>query len=270
MSKTTRNDHRYFITFTDDYSRYGYVYLMSHKSESFEKFKEFHSEVETQLGKKIKALRSDRGGEYLSQELDDHLKEKGILSELTPPGTPQWNEVSERRNRTLLDMVRSTMGLSDLSISFWGHTLLTAVLTLNRAPSKAVEKTPYELWTKKPPRLSFLKIWGCEAYVKKLISDKVYFVGYPKETKGYYFYNKFEKKVFVARDGVFLEKEHLSKMTSGRKIELDEVREDEQQGQVDNQSAYQAAVDIGQNQNMQSQPDNANAQSITLRRSTRP
>ena len=174
----------------------------------------------------------------MSQEFDDHLKEKGILSELTPPGTPQWNGVSERRNRTLLDMVRSTMGLSDLPISFWGHALLTTALTLNRAPSKFVEKTPYELWITKPPRLSFLKIRGCKAYAKKLISnklhpksDKVYFVGYPKETKGYYFYNKSENKVFVARDGVFLENEHLSKMTSGRKIELDEVREDEQQNQ---------------------------------------
>src|SRR6185312_9329361 len=139
----------------------------------------------------------------------------------------------------------------------------------------AVEKTPYELWTNKPPRLSFLKIWGCEAYVKKLISnklhpksDKVFFVGYPKETKGYYFYNKSENKVFVARDGVFLEKEHLSKMTSGRKIELDEVREDEQQNHNDSQSAQTASVDEGQN--VQSRTDNANAQSITLRRSLRP
>ena len=171
----------------------------------------------------------------------------------------------------MLDMVRSTMGLSDLPISFWGHALLTTALTLNRAPSKAVEKTPYELWTKKPPRLSFLKIWGCEAYVKKLISDKVYFVGYPKETKGYYFYNKSEKKVFVARDGVFLEKEHLSKMTSGRKIELDEVREDEQQNHNDSQSAQTASVDAGQNdQNARSRTDNTNAQSITLRKSQKP
>ena len=54
------------MTFTDDLSRYGYIYLMSHKSESFEKFKEFQNEVETQTGRKIKALRSDRGGEYLS------------------------------------------------------------------------------------------------------------------------------------------------------------------------------------------------------------
>lgn len=104
-----RGGYQYFITFTDDVSRYGYVYLMKHKSESFEKFKEFKNEVQNQLGKRIKMLRSDRGGEYLSQEFRDHLGECGIISQLTPPGTPQWNGVSERRNRTLLDMVRSMM-----------------------------------------------------------------------------------------------------------------------------------------------------------------
>ena len=74
MSSTARGGFQYFITFTDDLSRYGYVYLMRHKSESFEKFKEFQNEVENQRGKKIKALRSDRGGEYLSHEFSDHLK----------------------------------------------------------------------------------------------------------------------------------------------------------------------------------------------------
>jgi hypothetical protein len=105
MSVTARDGYRYFITFTDDLSRYGHVYLMKHKSESFEKFKEFQRKVENQLDRKIKALRSDRGGEYLSNEFDQHLKDCGIVSQLTPPGTPQLNGVSERRNRTLLDMV---------------------------------------------------------------------------------------------------------------------------------------------------------------------
>jgi hypothetical protein len=89
---------------------------------------------------------------------------------------------------------------------------------MNMVPSKSVEKTPYEIWTRKRPGLSFLKVWGCEAYVKRLMSDKLtpksdkcFFVGYPRETKGYYFYNKAEGKVFVARNGVFLEKEFLSK-----------------------------------------------------------
>ena len=125
LSVRTRNQHVYFITFTDDFSRYGYVYLMRHKSESFEKFKEFRQEVEKQLGREIKALRSDRGGEYLSDEFRDYLKDNGIVSQLAPPATPQLNGVSERRNRTLLDMVRSLLIHSELPTSFWGNALET-------------------------------------------------------------------------------------------------------------------------------------------------
>ena len=66
LNTLARGGFQYFITFTNDFSRYGFVYLMKHKSESFEKFKEFKNEVQNQLGKSIKILRSDRGGEYLS------------------------------------------------------------------------------------------------------------------------------------------------------------------------------------------------------------
>jgi len=86
------------------------------------------------------------------------------------------------------------------------------------------------MWTEKRPGLSFLKVWGCEAYVKHLMSDKLtpksdkcFFVGYPRETKGYYFYNQAERKVFVACNGVFLEKEFLSKEVSGSKVQLEEI-----------------------------------------------
>ncbi|GJZ11822.1 retrotransposon protein, putative, ty1-copia subclass [Tanacetum coccineum] len=100
----SREGASYFITFTDDFSRYGYVYLMKHKHEVFETFKVFQNEVENQLGKKIKAIQSDRGGEYLSHEFVNHMKSYGIVSQLTPPYTPQHNRVSERKNQTLLDM----------------------------------------------------------------------------------------------------------------------------------------------------------------------
>ena len=98
------------------------------------------------------------------------------------------------------------------------------------APSKSVETTPYELWFRKKPKLSFLKVWGCDAYVKKLQPDKLesksekcIFIGYPKETIGYTFYHRYEGKIFVAKSGSFLEREFLSKEVSGRKVELDEV-----------------------------------------------
>ena len=79
--------------------------------------------MENHHKKKIKFLRSDRGGEYLSYEFGLHLKQ--IVSQLTPPGTPQRNGVSERRNRTLLVMVRSMMSLTDLPLSLWGYALET-------------------------------------------------------------------------------------------------------------------------------------------------
>ena len=105
MSVDARGGYHYFLTFTDDLSRYEYIFLMKHKSETFEKFKEFQSEVENHRNKKIKFLRSDHGGEYLSYEFGLHLKQCGIVSQLTPPGTPQHNGVSKHRNRNLLGMV---------------------------------------------------------------------------------------------------------------------------------------------------------------------
>ncbi|GJW22642.1 retrotransposon protein, putative, ty1-copia subclass [Tanacetum coccineum] len=112
----------------------------------------FQKEVENQLGKTIKSLRSDRGGEYMSQEFLDHLKEHGIIAHRTPPYTPQNNGVSERRNRTLLDMVRSMMSQTTLPKSFWDYALETAARILNMVPSKKVDKTPYEIWHGQAPK----------------------------------------------------------------------------------------------------------------------
>ena len=104
-----------------------YLYLMHHKSETFEKFKEFKAEVENQRGKSIKSLRSDRGGEYLLGEFrEEILKDHGITSQMSAPGQPQQNGVAERRNRTLLDMVRSMMSYGSLTSYFWGYALETA------------------------------------------------------------------------------------------------------------------------------------------------
>ena len=114
----------------DDLSGYGYIYLMKHKSEIVERFKEFQSEVENHRNKKIKYLWFDRGDKYLSYEFGLQLKQCGIVSQLTPPGTPQCYGVSEHRNHTLLDMVRSMMSLTDLPLSFWGYALGTAAFTL--------------------------------------------------------------------------------------------------------------------------------------------
>ncbi|GKB32544.1 retrotransposon protein, putative, ty1-copia subclass [Tanacetum coccineum] len=101
-------------------------------------------EVENQLGKTIKSLRSDYGGEYMSQEFLDHLKDHGIIDHRTPPYTPQHNVVSEKINRTLLDMVRSMMSQTTLPKSFWDYALESAARILNMVLTKKVDKTAYE------------------------------------------------------------------------------------------------------------------------------
>ncbi|KAK0576062.1 hypothetical protein LWI29_011265 [Acer saccharum] len=229
MSIQARGGYEYFITFTDDYSRFGYVYLMRHKSDAFDMFKAFKAEVENQLENHIKILRSDRGGEYLSGEFQQYLIDNGIVSQFSAPGTPQQNGVAERRNRTLLDMVRSMLSYSTLPISFWGYALQTAIYILNDVPSKSVPKTPHELWTGRKPSLQHLRIFGCPAHVLKGKTEKMdsrsetcIFVGYPKETKGYYFYSPSDLKVFVSTNAKFLEKDYMNDFVPRSRIVLNE------------------------------------------------
>ena len=116
---------------------------MKQKSKAFEKFKDFTDEVENQLGKHIKAIQSDRGGKYLLSDFKDYLIENGIISKLTTPRTPQQNGVVEKRNRTLLEMVRSMISYSTLPISFWGYALGTTMHLLNLGSIKIYFQNTY-------------------------------------------------------------------------------------------------------------------------------
>jgi len=110
------------------------------------------------------------------------------------PSTPQQNGVAERRNRTLLEMVRSMMAQANLPISYWGDALLTAAYILNQVPSKSVSSTPYELWTGKKPNLSYFRPWGSAGIVHDTShkygklgprGKKCIFIRYSEHSKGY-------------------------------------------------------------------------------------
>ena len=92
---------------------------------------------------------------------------------MTPLYTLQHNSVSKKRNCTRLDMVRSMMSFTDLPIYLWGYALQTTLHVLNKAPSKSIRKTSYELWYDKLPSVNYLKIWGCPTFVKVLRTDKL-------------------------------------------------------------------------------------------------
>lgn len=128
--RISRGGNKYFVTFIDDFSNYCHLYLIKSKDEVINKFKIYKAEVENQLEKKIKILRSDRRGEYTSHELRQFCKEHGIIHELTAPYTPQSNGVAERKNRTLMDMVNSMLINSGVLENLWGEALMTHVLFL--------------------------------------------------------------------------------------------------------------------------------------------
>ncbi|GJY99250.1 retrotransposon protein, putative, ty1-copia subclass [Tanacetum coccineum] len=239
----SRQGANYFVNFIDDFSRYRYVYLLKHKHEVFETFKVFQKEVENQLEKTIKSLRSDRGGEYMSQEFLDHLKEHGIIAHRTPPYTLQFNGVLERRNQTLLDMVLSMMSQTTLPNSFWDYALESAARILKMVPTKKVDKTSYEVWHGQAPKLSYLKVCSYEALVKRDTltkpdkleprSIKCMFVGYPKETMGYSFYYPPENKVFVALNTEFLKNSLITQESSGSLEDLEIIQEEDTHPSID-------------------------------------
>ncbi|RVW23885.1 Retrovirus-related Pol polyprotein from transposon TNT 1-94 [Vitis vinifera] len=231
-----KRGEKYFITFIDDLSRYGYVYLMHEKSQAIDIFEMFITEVERQLDKRIKIVRLDRGGEYYGRYDESgqnpgpfakFLEKRGIRAQYTMPGTPQQNGVAERRNRTLMKMVRSMMSYSSVPISLWGEALKTAMYILNRVPSKAVPKTPFELWTGRKPSLRHIHIWGCPAeariynpHEKKLDSRTIsgYFIGYPDKSKGYRFYcPNHSVRIVETGNARFLENGEISESNEPRK-----------------------------------------------------
>ena len=190
----TRGGKKYYVTFIDDFSRYTKVYLLKNKDEAFDMFLKYKAEVENQLNKKIKRVRSDRGGEYII--FNDFCEKEGIIHEVTPPYSPESNGVAERKNRTLKEMMNALLVSSNAPNNLWGEALLSACHLQNRIPYKKTGKTPYELWKCYLPNLKYLKVWGCLAKVllpdpkKRKIGSKTsdcMFIGYAEHSAAYRF-----------------------------------------------------------------------------------
>ncbi|GJR75333.1 retrovirus-related pol polyprotein from transposon TNT 1-94 [Tanacetum coccineum] len=150
-----KGGNKYFITFIDDCTKYCYVYLLKSKDETIDKFVLYKTEVENQLGRKIKVVRSDRGGEYVSPFAELCAKH-GIRHEFTAPYSPQQNGIAERKNSTLKEMVNAMLISSGLSQDTWGEAILTATYLLNKIHHKKKEETPYELWMGRKPSYQYL------------------------------------------------------------------------------------------------------------------
>lgn len=221
MSQASFGGAKYFLTFTDDFTRKTFIYFLKSKGEVFECFKNFKALAENQSNRKIKILRGDNGCEYVNNRFQAYLKEHGIVHQTTVPYCPAQNGVSERANRTIMEKARCMLQDAGLDKQFWAEAVKTAVYIKNRTPTKAVMGvTPEEKWSGKKVDVSHLRIFGCLAYAlvhnrKKLDakSKQYIFVGYCEDTKGYRLIDpECPTSCIKARDVVFFEEKFMSKI----------------------------------------------------------
>nr|KYP43697.1 Retrovirus-related Pol polyprotein from transposon TNT 1-94 [Cajanus cajan] len=210
ISPASFSGKKYFISFIDDFSRKTWVYFLQEKSKAFEAFKKFKVMVEKETNKQIKALRSDRGGEFTSAEFMEYCEEQGIKRLLTAPYSPQQNGVAERKNRTILDMVRTMLKGKNMPEKFWAEAVQCAIYIQNRCPhSKLDDVTPQEAWSGQKPSIRHFKIFGSLAYghvpaqLRTKLDDrskKYILIGYDEKAKAYKLYNPVTGKILVSRD----------------------------------------------------------------------
>ncbi|GAX80212.1 hypothetical protein CEUSTIGMA_g7650.t1 [Chlamydomonas eustigma] len=194
IEPTSMGGSRYIATFLDDYTNLSVVRLIKVKSQVPEEIKSVIAELERQTGLQVKAIRSDRGGEYINQTLQDYLKKKGIVQQLTTPYSPEQNGKAERLNRTLVERVRSMLHSSQVSKNLWAEAVVTANRIRNCSPTTGHTKTPWELFYNVKPDVSNMRIFGSIAYVhtpkelRKKLDPKEkpgIFLGYEPHAKAY-------------------------------------------------------------------------------------
>lgn len=177
----------------DDYTRKTWVFLLKQKGEVFECFHQYKALVEKQSGYYIKVLRTDRGGEYISNDFLRYCMEHAIHNKFTTRYTPQQNGVVERNNRTIMEMARSMLKAKHFPNDYWAKVVACVAYILNRCPTKSVQNNvPEEAWSGRKQNVTHMRVFGCVVYSRvpdelgnklDINEQKCIFVGYSDESK---------------------------------------------------------------------------------------
>ena len=144
----------------DDYTRMTWVTFLKEKSKYFENFKIFKAMVENETNQKIKCLRSDNGGEFISKQFNEFCDIHGIKRQFSAAKTPQQNGVVERKNRKIQEATRTMLNEAKLSDAYWREAVYVVVYILNIVQLRVnKEKNPYELWYGTPSSVKYFSVW---------------------------------------------------------------------------------------------------------------
>jgi transposase InsO family protein len=210
----TPGGNKYFLSFTDDFSRCSTIQLLKHKNQAPKAIEAYVTMAENQYGKTVKIIRTDRGGEFWNKKVEEFCREKGIIHQKTNPYSSQENGIAERLNKSLMEKARSMLEDAFLEKKFWGEAVMTANYVRNRTVSSVHGKTPFELSTGSKPGVDHLRVFGCKAFShvpaqkrQKLdpVAEEGVFLGYEPGTKGYRILRAKDGKVFVSKDVTFKE-----------------------------------------------------------------
>jgi transposase InsO family protein len=204
---------KYCLVIVDDYSRFTWVFFLQEKSQTQETLKGFLRRTQNEFGLRIKKIRSDNGTEFKNSRIEGFLKEEGIKHEFSSPYTPQQNGVVERKNRTLLDMVRTMLDEYKTLDRFWAKAINIACYSINRLYlHRILKKTSYELLTGKKPNVSYFRVFGSKCFIlvkrgrKSKFAPKTvegFLLGYDSNSRAYTVFNKTTRLVEVSCDIVF-------------------------------------------------------------------
>ncbi|CAI5992115.1 unnamed protein product [Closterium sp. NIES-64] len=209
----------YVLSLIDNFTRRVWSFPLPNKESAIvaKVLRQCHKDVELECGRKLKAVRSDRGGEFLGEAVKAWKAEFGIKTQLSVADTPQQNGVVERWHRTMAEGIRTLLVDSGLPARLWGEALMWVVWVKNRVTHSALPAsiTPMEAWSGQKPHVGMARIWGCMGSVMlhghekggKLDARAVMCVcvGVDMESKGWRMLDPSIMRIRIARDVDFLE-----------------------------------------------------------------
>ncbi|WVZ24581.1 hypothetical protein V8G54_003125 [Vigna mungo] len=247
---------QYFVTFIDDHSRKLWVYPLKRKDEVLRIFKEFHTSVERQTGKKSRCLRSYNGGEYRGP-FEHYCKAHGIRHEKVPPKTPQMNGVAERFNRTIAEK------------SFWGEAVVTTADLINLSSSRPLNgKIPEEVWSGKKASYRNLRVFGCKASVHILKDERAkldakakdcIYLGSARDEFGFRLWDPANRKIVRSRDTIQdinkLEKPTLKLISDQSPIVMNNLGGETRQAETNQELQLDEMVEEADQPNLMENPN---------------